>query len=637
MTVILRWIEVHGEAFRVWAFLGEPRLLVTDPVALDYIFVKKAYEYPKHPSSIRLLGQLMGPGLIVAEGEQHKRQKLTLQKGFAPASAKMYHDVFTSHAARLRDRLLESVEREEREVEEATDGMRGVKLDVLRPVSRASLDILGQAGFGHDFGALSQPGMFGRLFKKGKPSSNETNGTGAEKGEDGVSSHPLSRAFDSILSLVLEAQGSLFYLFREIVLGNFPALEAFGFGALSPTMQKARDVLDHEARLILDKTAEHQRRLHADLLLDGDDDELGADEGRLLARTGKASQRRNDILATLMRANANSKRLNPHSPAPSALSSPSSSPPLSPASAASATSTSLFMAAQQQQISSLPPPRMPSLLSQLARRCRSGSFQRQDVRQAALNSPVPMTRTVMDKASLSDEELMGQMTTLMFAGHETTSVQTTWLLLALARNVRVQDKLRKEIRDLRESKGLDVQSRAPFLALNGEEEEEEEEEDDSSRELTYEEIQSLKYLDNVVNEGLRRYGAIHTTSRMATKSDVIPVDQARSPGAPKHGVRIEPGTLIIVPIEAIGRLKSLWGEDADEFRPERWDDDEQASMEGKRLYTKAGGPAFLLGPRACIGNRFGEHFPLSSLLRSCADFPIFGSDRRAKGAPCHPG
>ncbi|MCO5559246.1 hypothetical protein L7F22_012841 [Adiantum nelumboides] len=324
-------------------------------------------------------------------------------------------------------------------------------------------------------------------------------------------------------------------------------------------MQKARDVLDHEARLILDKTAEHQRRLHADLLLDGDDDELGADEGRLLARTGKASQRRNDILATLMRANANSKRLNPHSPAPSALSSPSSSPPLSPASAASATSTSLFMAAQQQQISSLPPPRMPSFLSQLARRCRSGSFQRQDVRQAALSSPVPMTRTVMDKASLSDEELMGQMTTLMFAGHETTSVQTTWLLLALARNVRVQDKLRKEIRDLRESKGLDVQSRAPFLALKGEEEEDEEEEDDSSRELTYEEIQSLKYLDNVVNEGLRRYGAIHTTSRMATKSDVIPVNPARSPSAPKHGVRIEPGTLIIVPIEAIGRLKKPMG------------------------------------------------------------------------------
>lgn len=543
--VILRWIETYGETFRLWAFLGKPRLLVTDPVALDHIFVKRAYDYPKHPSAIRLLGQLMGPGLIVAEGEQHKRQKLTLQKGFTPGSVKIYYDIFTSHAARLRDRLLESVDTvseqgfaEQRETVAGTSGQKGVVLDVLRPVSRASLDILGQAGFGHDFGALAQRGTFGMLKSKVAPSS--VRSRNSKKREDIdvlVSSHPLSRAFDVILDLALETQASVSYLFTEVLLNFFPSLEVFGVGGLSPRMVKARAVLDQEARLILDRAQQHEKLLQTERATHrNDSDQLFSTTEDAHTDSAHRLRQRDDILSTLMRANANAKATSPQS-------------------------------------SSMP-------------------------------------KSVLDKAILSDEELMGQMTTLMFAGHETTSVQTTWILYALAHNPRVQDKLRSEIRALRASKGLQTQTRTQpgtdTSVVEEKGEEEEQDDDDSARELTYEELLSLKYLDNVVNEGLRRYSAIHTTSRIASKHDVIPIDPARSPSAPKHGVRIEPGTLIIVPIEAIGRLKSLWGDDADDFRPERWDDDEVGSMEGKRLYTRAGGPAFLLGPRGCIGNRFGE-------------------------------
>lgn len=98
--------------------------------------------------------------------------------------------------------------------------------------------------------------------------------------------------------------------------------------------------------------------------------------------------------------------------------------------------------------------------------------------------------------------------------------------------------------------------------------------------------------------------SVHTTSRVSTVSDLIPVSAYHSPNVPSSGVRVSPGTLIIIPIEALGRDPKVWGQDADEFRPERWFD---SNNEGSKRYTRAGGMAFLSGSRACIGNRFGEH------------------------------
>lgn len=53
------------------------------------------------------------------------------------------------------------------------------------------------------------------------------------------------------------------------------------------------------------------------------------------------------------------------------------------------------------------------------------------------------------KARMSQEELRGQLTTFLLAGHETTSTATTWTLLALARDHGTQTKLRTELREAR--------------------------------------------------------------------------------------------------------------------------------------------------------------------------------------------
>ena len=57
------------------------------------------------------------------------------------------------------------------------------------------------------------------------------------------------------------------------------------------------------------------------------------------------------------------------------------------------------------------------------------------------------------EARLSDEELIAQMATLVFAGHITTSTTLTWMLYELARKQDYQDRMREEIAQARSRLG----------------------------------------------------------------------------------------------------------------------------------------------------------------------------------------
>ena len=66
--------------------------------------------------------------------------------------------------------------------------------------------------------------------------------------------------------------------------------------------------------------------------------------------------------------------------------------------------------------------------------------------------------------------------------------------------------------------------------------------------------------------------------------------------------RIDKGTNIDVPIIQLNRSKAIWGEDALEFRPERWAHTPDAAHNVPGVWSNM--MTFLGGPRACIGFRF---------------------------------
>ncbi|KAF7341712.1 hypothetical protein MSAN_02069600 [Mycena sanguinolenta] len=175
---------------------------------------------------------------------------------------------------------------------------------------------------------------------------------------------------------------------------------------------------------------------------------------------------------------------------------------------------------------------------------------------------------------LSDEDVIAQVPTFLVAGHETTSTAVAWALFALTQKPDVQTRLREEL--------LGASTDRP----------------------TMDELNALPYLDCVVRETLRLYAPVQATSRIALRDDVLPLADPvmDTRGIVHESLRFRKGEMILIPIAAMNRDTELWGPDAMEFVPERWD----APIPGASSIPGIWGHmlTFLGGPRSCIGFRF---------------------------------
>lgn len=157
--------------------------------------------------------------------------------------------------------------------------------------------------------------------------------------------------------------------------------------------------------------------------------------------------------------------------------------------------------------------------------------------------------------AMSNNIMVDQVLIFLGAGHETTASGLTWTLWLLANNKGYQSRLRDEVTPV-----FQENPRPDYRTLNG-----------------------LEWLDCVIMESLRVMPPIPTTVRKTATTDYI------------DGVLVPEGTLLQICIRQINTWKHVWGEDAEEFRPERWFN-----------LPKAYNPSyshlsFISGPHSCIG------------------------------------
>ncbi|KAJ3482243.1 hypothetical protein NLI96_g7112 [Meripilus lineatus] len=185
-----------------------------------------------------------------------------------------------------------------------------------------------------------------------------------------------------------------------------------------------------------------------------------------------------------------------------------------------------------------------------------------------------MASDIPESQRLRDEDVVAQIPTFFVAGHETTSSAVTWCLYALSSNTRVQQKLREEL--------MTMPNDMPSM----------------------DELMTLPYLDLVLRETLRLFPPVTATIRQATKEDFIPLNK---PFTDKYGevhdtIKVGAGDQIVIPIVALHRMKEIWGEDADEFKPERWECIPEAVSSIPGVWGNIF--SFIGGARGCIGYRF---------------------------------
>ncbi|TVU12855.1 hypothetical protein EJB05_46520 [Eragrostis curvula] len=175
-----------------------------------------------------------------------------------------------------------------------------------------------------------------------------------------------------------------------------------------------------------------------------------------------------------------------------------------------------------------------------------------------------------DPETMNDRYLRDIVLNFLIAGKDTTANTLSWLFYMLCKNPIVQDKVALEIKDSVEG------AEADNITANF-----------TSR-LNEGVIDKMHYLHATITETLRLYPAVPVDNKMADEDDVLP-----------NGYRVIKGDGINYMIYAMGRMTYLWGEDAEEFRPERWLVNGVFQQESPYKFV-----SFNAGPRICLGKEF---------------------------------
>ncbi|XAR54113.1 Abieta-7,13-dien-18-ol hydroxylase [Bertholletia excelsa] len=178
----------------------------------------------------------------------------------------------------------------------------------------------------------------------------------------------------------------------------------------------------------------------------------------------------------------------------------------------------------------------------------------------------------------------------VIAGKDTTATTLSWFIYMLCKYPSIQEKVAQEIREVTNLK--EAANFTEFAAA-----------------MTEEALQKMQYLHAALTETLRLYPAVPVDAKICFADDTLP-----------DGFSVRKGDMVAYQPYAMGRMKFLWGEDAEEFRPERWlDENGVFQPESPFKFT-----AFQAGPRICLGKEFAyrQMKIFSAVLLGCFVFRL---------------
>lgn len=171
------------------------------------------------------------------------------------------------------------------------------------------------------------------------------------------------------------------------------------------------------------------------------------------------------------------------------------------------------------------------------------------------------------KETRDPKELRSQLLNVLLAGRDTTAGLLGWTFYILARHPDVYSKLRAVI----------LETFGPLSS--------------NVDLITFESLKSCAYLQNVLSEVLRLHPVVPENGRRAVRNTTLPRGGGPDGLSP---IYIPAGEEVGYNVHMMHHRKDLWGEDADEFRPDRW----IGRRPGWEFLPFNG------GPRICLGQQF---------------------------------
>ena len=181
-------------------------------------------------------------------------------------------------------------------------------------------------------------------------------------------------------------------------------------------------------------------------------------------------------------------------------------------------------------------------------------------------------------------QIRDEVITLLLAGHETTALALTYTLFLLATHPEETDSLRADLDAVLGDDAPGTGGRSP----------------------TPEDLDDLRSIERVVNEGMRLYPPVYELFREPVVDDEI------------GGYRIPAGTTVSFQQWVLHRDPSIY-EDPETFRPDRWTEGFERELPPFAYFPFGG------GPRRCVGERFAmleATLILATMLRKWSFDPV---------------
>ncbi|RKF55520.1 Cytochrome P450 monooxygenase FUM15 [Golovinomyces cichoracearum] len=167
---MIEWVNTvpNQGIIRYLGIFNSERLLITSPNALKEVLTTKSYDFKKPSRIFRALSRLLGVGLILAEGDEHKRQRKNLMPAFSFRHIKNLYPLFWKKSIEVTEAMTAEVRAGGLKYDELPEFQKEVTprpsssdsdtvIEVSDWASRATLDIIGIASFGRDFNAIRDP------------------------------------------------------------------------------------------------------------------------------------------------------------------------------------------------------------------------------------------------------------------------------------------------------------------------------------------------------------------------------------------------------------------------------------------------------------------------------------------------
>ncbi|KAH0850378.1 hypothetical protein HID58_094092 [Brassica napus] len=196
-------------------------------------------------------------------------------------------------------------------------------------------------------------------------------------------------------------------------------------------------------------------------------------------------------------------------------------------------------------------------------------------------------------AGHDEESVRDSVISFIMAGRDTTSAAMTWLFWLLSENPTMEKKILEE-----------VTNKGPIG-------------------LGVEDLREMSYMKACLCEAMRLYPPVAWDSKHAANDDVLP-----------DGTHVKKGDKVTYFPYGMGRMENVWGQDWDEFKPNRWFEEElnYGTKPVLKSVSSFKFPVFQAGPRVCIGKEMafmqmkyvvGSVLSRFEIITVCKNRPVF--------------